>query len=60
MDFVTLEGSVAQEAPRAGLSLAAQALWWQAKGDWHRAHQCAQQGPEHRQGRAQESLRGVA
>jgi hypothetical protein len=43
MDFVTLEGSVAQEAPRAGLSLAAQALWWQAKGDWHRAHQCAQQ-----------------
>jgi hypothetical protein len=25
------------------LSPAAQALWWDAKGDWNRAHQCAQQ-----------------
>lgn len=25
-----------------GLSLAAQALWWDAAGDWNRAHDCAQ------------------
>jgi hypothetical protein len=29
--------------PPAGLSLASQALWWDAKGDWTHAHQCAQQ-----------------
>ena len=23
--------------------MAAQALWWEAKGDWHQAHQCAQE-----------------
>jgi hypothetical protein len=34
----TLEG----EAPAPGLSLALQALWWDAKGDWDRAHECAQ------------------
>lgn len=28
--------------PPPGLSLAAQALWWDAHGDWERAHQCAQ------------------
>ena len=27
-------------------SPAAQALWWEAKGDWHQAHQCAQQQPD--------------
>jgi hypothetical protein len=26
-----------------GLSLAAQALWWDAHGDWERAHACAQE-----------------
>lgn len=48
MDFATYQGSLAEDAPPAGLSMAAQALWWQAKGDWQRAHQCAQQqqGPE--------------
>jgi hypothetical protein len=29
--------------PPDGLSLAAQALWWDAQGDWARAHACAQQ-----------------
>src|SRR5262249_58795560 len=26
----------------AEVSLPAQALWWQAKGDWHKAHRCCQ------------------
>ena len=30
-------------APAAGMSLALQALWWDAKGDWDRAHACAMQ-----------------
>jgi hypothetical protein len=42
MDFETYRDSLAQDTPPAGLSLAAQALWWEAKGDWHQAHQCAQ------------------
>lgn len=29
---------VASEAPPAGLSTALAALWWEAKGDWSRAH----------------------
>ena len=43
MDFEGYKASVAGDAPPAGLSLAAQALWWEKKGDWHLAHQCAQQ-----------------
>ena len=43
MNFETYVASVAGAAPPAGLSLAAQALWWERKGDWHLAHQCAQQ-----------------
>ena len=42
MDFETYKGSLAEDAPPEGLSMAAQALWWEAKGDWHLAHQCAQ------------------
>ena len=42
MDFATYKRSLADDAPPEGLSMAAQALWWEAKGDWHRAHQCAQ------------------
>src|SRR5258708_24013591 len=30
--------SVADEAPRPGLSAPLAALWWDAKGDWARAH----------------------
>lgn len=29
-------------APAGGLSLPLQTLWWEAKGDWKRAHECAQ------------------
>ena len=42
MDFATYQGSLAGASPPPVLSLAAQALWWEAKGDWHLAHQCAQ------------------
>lgn len=28
--------------PPAGLAPAVEALWWDAKGDWHRAHEAAQ------------------
>ena len=33
---------MATQSP-AGLSLALAGLWWDAKGDWHRAHESAQQ-----------------
>jgi hypothetical protein len=46
MDFATYQGSLAKDEPPEGLSMAAQALWWEAKGDWHRAHQCAQKQPD--------------
>ena len=29
--------------PPDGLSLALEALWWDAKGDWEKAHRCAQE-----------------
>ncbi len=40
--------SITSSAPPAGLSLALTGLWWDAKGDWTRAHESAQQdeGPE--------------
>ena len=41
MDLNSFRKSVVQQAPPEGLSLAAQALWWDAKGDWDRAHQLA-------------------
>jgi hypothetical protein len=40
--------SLCGEQPPSGLSLALVGLWWDAKGDWDRAHESAQQdeGPE--------------
>ena len=35
-------GSLDRTAPEPGLSLALQALWWDAREDWQRAHECAQ------------------
>ena len=43
MDIVQFRSTVAASAPPDGMSLALQTLWWDAKGDWNRAHQCAQQ-----------------
>ena len=42
MDSKTFKRSISAVAPPAGLSLALQALWWAEKGDWQRAHECAQ------------------
>jgi hypothetical protein len=38
-DFTT---SLTAPEPPEGYTLALQALWWDAKGDWGRAHDCAQ------------------
>jgi hypothetical protein len=34
--------SLARPLPPEGVSLAVAGLWWDAKGDWARAHECAQ------------------
>lgn len=44
MSFAEFQESVARAATvPPGLSLVAQALWYDAKGDWDRAHNCAQE-----------------
>ena len=43
LDFQTFRDSLESPEPPSGLSLALQALWWDAKGDWHKAHERAQQ-----------------
>jgi hypothetical protein len=42
MDLAAFRGSLEASAPPDGLGLAAQALWWDAKGEWDRAHALAQ------------------
>ncbi|MEN9935243.1 MAG: hypothetical protein RLZZ387_1822 [Chloroflexota bacterium] len=42
MDLTSFRESLTADAPPAGLSLALQALWHDAKGDWDAAHTCAQ------------------
>ncbi|MCW3477079.1 hypothetical protein [Limobrevibacterium gyesilva] len=42
MDIAAFRHSLVQAAPPEGLSLALQGLWWDARGDWNRAHACAQ------------------
>ena len=43
MKLSEFRASVEQDEPPDAISLALQTLWWDAKGDWDRAHQCAQQ-----------------
>ena len=38
MNLDDFRASLAEEQPRAGLSAPLAALWWDAKGDWTRAH----------------------
>ena len=38
MNLEDFRESLAEEQPRAGLSAPLAALWWDAKGDWTRAH----------------------
>ena len=42
MTFSEFEAALAGKEPPAAVHLALQALWWDAKGDWDKAHQCAQ------------------
>ena len=43
MTYEEFQQSIARDsAAPAGLSLSAQALWHDARGDWDRGHQCAQ------------------
>ena len=42
MNLDAFEASLEQEQPPPALGAALQALWWQAKGDWHQAHRLAQ------------------
>ncbi len=42
MDLATFKDSLAGATPPAGLSLALQALWHDAKGDWDAAHKVCQ------------------
>lgn len=42
MDLDGFRASLAADAPPAGLGDPLAALWWEAKGDWQRAHGCAQ------------------
>jgi len=42
MNLQTFKASLGKSAPPADLSQALQGLWWDAKGDWARAHECAQ------------------
>lgn len=39
MTVEELRASLASEYPPAGLPVPLQALWWDAKGDWIRAHE---------------------
>lgn len=43
MDLPSFKESLTKPAPPDGLSTALQALWWDAKGDWDKAHECAQE-----------------
>ena len=43
MDLNEFRSSIDKNDPPDAMSFALRTLWWDAKGDWHRAHACAQQ-----------------
>lgn len=43
MTLSEFRATLTQDSPPEEMSLALQTLWWDAKGDWNRAHHCAQQ-----------------
>jgi hypothetical protein len=43
MNFQEFRDSLSQDTPPKSLSLALAGLWWDAKGDWEKAHESAQQ-----------------
>lgn len=42
MELQAFKDSLLEDAPPAGLGGELQALWHEAKGDWHKAHKLAQ------------------
>ena len=46
MNLAEFQLSQNQTTPPSGLSLALQALWFDARGDWNRAHELAQKEGE--------------
>jgi hypothetical protein len=44
MDLAAFRASIHDSAPPA-VAVLLQALWWDAKGDWSKAHECAQAEP---------------
>ncbi len=49
MNFEQFQTSLKADQPPQELPLVLAALWWDAKGDWTKAHECAQQRetPDH-------------
>lgn len=45
MGLSDFRASLQGTSPPASNSLPLQALWWDAKGDWAKAHECAQADP---------------
>jgi hypothetical protein len=43
MDLTQFRASLADSEPPTGLGPPLRTLWWEAKGDWKRAHECAQE-----------------
>jgi len=43
LDLEKFRHSLTQSSPPVGLTLALAGLWWDAKGDWTRAHESAQE-----------------
>jgi hypothetical protein len=43
MTLQEFRNSIAEAAPPKGLGFALTGLWWDAKGDWDKAHESAQQ-----------------
>jgi hypothetical protein len=48
MDIAEFRDSLKQKKPPEGLSAALEALWWDGKGSWEKAHEVAQrdEGPD--------------
>ena len=43
MDITAFRATLTQDEPPEGIGLPLQTLWWEAKGEWKRAHECAQE-----------------
>ena len=43
MRWDEFQASLSRSSPPPGLDLALTALWWEARGDWDKAHECAQE-----------------